>query len=252
MGLAGYIAIHQIFYIPKVSGITTTREITPTEINSLKISWPFNTTIQQGEKNQIEIIGDQNFQECVLSQIIDNNIEIYFNNKCNFIGIIHIPIQINISIQSLEKLEIAGAINLKGNGEIQLENDLELYISGASEAKLNINGKNITGKVSWASEANLTIKANQADFKANWASEIKLQITANNLSLEASGSSEIEAKGESEYVQASISGASELNAKGLIAQQADLKASWASEIEITAIQILSQKATGASEIEISK
>jgi hypothetical protein len=251
IGLGGYILMHQIFYIPKMSGITSIKEITPTEFSQLKIWGPFNATIQQGDKNLIEIVADQNFQQCVLSQITENAVEISFNHKCNFIGLGYIPIQINITIQSLEKLEIAGAMELRGKWKIQLENNLELYISGASEATLTINANNIQGKISGASEANLNLETQQTNLRATWASELQLQIVTHQLFLEASGASEIEAQGKAEYLQAEMNGASELNAKKLITQQADLTANWASEIEITAIQVLSQKASRASEIKIN-
>ena len=245
------VGVYWMFDAPKESWIITTREIIPQALTSLHIGGYFHSTIQQGDSNQIEIIADQNVQKCIVDEIIGAETKLSWSRECNFLGRTKTPVLVNITVETLEKLSVAGASTVRGIGELQLENDLELRALWASEVSLNIKAKSIKGNVSWASELNLDIEAEKLDLNVSGASEAVVGVIVENLFVNISGASEVTAQGEADFSEIEVSGASDFNGRELTTQKAELKASWASDIVINAIEVLSEKSTGASDIRTS-
>ena len=136
-----------------------------------------------------------------------------------------------VQVKSLTKLQFSGAVNAE-LGEFTLKN-LAIYASGATEMHL----------------ANLTAEDLYMEFSG--ASNLHAQkLSVGKMKAEFSGAANMDIKTDSlaKFVVVEASGASNFWGKLLVAEQADMGASGASNIEIHAANFLRANASGASNI----
>jgi hypothetical protein len=118
-----------------------------------------------------------------------------------------------VSFKQLEKLTGSGASEIQVNGVLNVPM-LEIVLSGASDFKGEVKVDELSLNVSGASDARLTGTAGAAQITASGASDVKgFDLQVDNCSVKASGASDINISVNKE-LSVNASGASDVRYKG--------------------------------------
>lgn len=178
--------------------------------DKVEVGGAFVVTIRKG--NSFEVIADtddQNDLDDIDFEVRNNTLEIGHKDKFSF-SRRHETIRINITMPSLEGLNISGASTLKVLGFKDKNRDLDIELTGASKAAIDVEVRKIE--------------------------------------FDASGASKADLRGSAEKVNMDISGACHINAKRMEINQARADASGASHISFGKVKDFDSNTSGASKI----
>ena len=178
--------------------------------DKVEVGGAFVVTIRKG--NSFEVIADTDDQkdlEDIDFEVRNNTLEIGHKDKFSF-GRRNETVRINITMPSLEGLDISGASTLKVIGFKDKSKDLDIQLSGASKAAIDVEVRKIE--------------------------------------FDASGASKADLRGSAERVNIDISGACHINAKRMEIDQARADASGASHISFGKVKDFDSNTSGASKI----
>ncbi|MFT6879737.1 MAG: phage shock protein PspC (stress-responsive transcriptional regulator) [Arcticibacterium sp.] len=177
------------------------------DFTGVEVGGPFHVLINQGETFDVEVMAERDRDLKGLNlRVNGSELDIdfedrFFRNRGKVLVYITMP--------NLESLDISGSSHMK---VMSFENitDIDIDISGASNAKLDIEAEDVR--------------------------------------LNASGASTLELRGAIESINADISGASRLRANKAEIGQADVSASGASDADFGKVGHLSSSTSGASHV----
>ena len=140
--------------------------------------------------------------------------------------------------------------NYKTKAYVSIQDINALTASGASNVHLvnTIESPKMRIKLSGASDFKGNIKAGVLMYQLTGASDYKGEISANSIDIDGSGASSIELIGKVDDLAIEVSGASSAKLYNLTAKGAILRASGASNINVTVTEILRANSSGASDI----
>ncbi len=150
----------------------------------------------------------EEYRDRIVTRVSGNRLEIYFNDK----GKMHWPdmrLKVYVSFRQLSKLLASGSS--------------DVYVNGI-------------------------IKADMLTMKLSGSSDFSGAIDVSNLTMEQSGSSDSKISGRAGMVNVHVSGASDMKAYDLRTDICNVKASGASDINITVNKEISAEASGSSDI----
>jgi hypothetical protein len=183
------------------------------------------------------------------------------------------------TIKSFDRIDVANAIDIEiRKGSFDIVADLSPgeteYLSVKSEngvlvARFNRPAGNwIAGKsrksprllvtmpalrgitLSGASDGDVNDSFNceELDINLSGAADLKMNVVANRIRLKASGASDTKLKGAVKYLNADISGASDLSAYELVAEEAVIHASGASDASVMVTRRLEKNTRGGADV----
>ena len=170
----------------------------------------FVITIRKGDT--FEVIADTDEQSDLNDidfEVRNNTLEIGHKDKFSF-GRRNETIRINVTMPSLEGLDISGASTLKVIGFKDKSKDLDIQLSGASKAAIDVEARKIE--------------------------------------FDASGASIADLRGSAEKINIDISGACHIDAKRMQINQARANASGASHVSFGKVKDFASNTSGASKI----
>lgn len=177
----------------------------------------FDVYLKQGNETSLFVEADENLLPVIKTEVrgdilrISTTEGIKNSNKLN----------IYITMPLLEKLEVSGACEVKGEGRFNMEN-LELEASGASEVELIINTSSLDLTMSGSSEVELSGNASEFEVQLSGASELEaFELITDKCEIEASGASSADIYVNIE-LEVNASGASDINYKGEAYSKADV------------------------------
>lgn len=179
----------------KVSGFT-----------SVEVGGAFTVYLYQGNKESLTVEADKNLMEFIKTEVKGDRLEIYTDGK-NISKFT--KMNIYLTFQELEMLDISGAADVFGEGEMQFE-DLILEASGASE--------------------------------------LEIDMEASMLRLDISGASEVELMGTATSFSGECSGASELDAYEFVIKHCEIDVSGAADARINVTDMLEVEVSGAASV----
>jgi len=197
----------------------------------VKVSSAIDLYLSQGDVNEVAVSASSNeVRDRIITEVVGGILIIKFENSgWRSWSWGNNKMKAYVSIKDIESLQASGASNVKITGDL-VADKLSITISGASDLK------------------NANIKAGQLKLDASGASDMKANIAAQTLSIEASGASSISLSGSIDDAVVECNGASNVKAYDLIAKAASLKASGASDIQMTINVVANLDASGASSI----
>ncbi len=177
--------------------------------NSILVSGGIDIYLSQSDKEEIAISASEDKYKDGIKTVVENNVlKIYYDGEKNW-SKGNRKLRAYVSFKDLVKLDASGAIDIIVAGDIKVPS-LLLKLSGAS------------------------------DFKGS--------VTLSSLTLELSGASDVSIKGSATTVNIESSGASDVKAYDLSADICTVKASGASDVNITVNKEMTAHASGASDI----
>ena len=127
--------------------------------------------------------------------------------------------------------------------------DVDLNLSGASSADLDLRSDNFEAKLTGASSLNpLVAFCGHSDIAAQGASKVSGVLTTTDLECEASGASSVTLSGVARTVEMEVTGASRLHAPNFVMDNCTLETSGASFVNINCLAALTVDSTGGSRV----
>lgn len=167
----------------------------------------------------------------------------------------------------LKRLDIGGITKLEIVPVLSPNHPFRLNLSGTSEAKLDVNGKNVHYTVSGVSKllskvnasefrlnlsgmaiASLTADAPESWLKQSGASNAVIRLHTDEVEVTLSGTSSLTLKGSSKWMQAKTSGTSNLNATEFPSATASVRASGVSKVAVNVSGKLTLNTSGISKV----
>ena len=165
--------------------------------------------LSQGSAQSVIVEADENLMSLIQTEVFGNTLKIDTKKP------VRDPksLKVFITVTDLKKIEVSGAVDLESQGKLTL-NDLNIQISGATEAVLNLAVQTLNIGSSGGSELTLAGMANKMNVDVSGAVEIHaFDLMTEITSLDISGAGEAEIYVTKE-LYADISGAASVRYKG--------------------------------------
>jgi len=174
--------------------------------NGLEISGAFEIILNQGDIEAVTVEADENILPYIRTEVVNGTLIIETKDK----PFHHATrMKVYITIKGLKSIDLSGAIDLQTQNRLNLS-DLEIDVSGASNANLDI--------------------------------------AVQKLSLDGSGASKLIFKGSAVEVKMDLSGASNIYAFDMPVENYTISLSGAGKAEINVLKKLSVEISGAGSI----
>ena len=202
------------------------------DFTKLSIGGPYYVSLQKGSNPQVELDGDSKIIENTTVKIEGRELVIKFENRNWRWGNNSERVEIKITFDDLESLDIGGACKLKTEDAIE-SNFFNLDVSGASDVEIELAAEDLKVDVSGASVLELSGEVVEQDVDLSGASSYKARdfktdrcyIEASGasngtvnvrerLKAYASGASSIYYYGDPDYVDSDSSGAGSVKSRG--------------------------------------
>lgn len=176
--------------------------------DDIAVAGSFDVKLVSGKEGKITVNADENLLPYLITEVDNQSLKIKWKNGFN---ISHKgPIIIEVYVESISKLSLAGS------GDIFTDN--------------------------------LTLKETILKVALAGSGDIKISVTADELSAAISGSGDINISGSANTFQASIAGSGDINSYDLLAKDATLKISGSGGIKANVSSMLNVSIAGSGDI----
>lgn len=198
--------------------IINDENVEPRDVGSftaIKVSNAINLYISQAEKESMAVSAvRQEYRDQIKTTIENGVLRIWFDSKGRFMrNAGSMKLKVYLSFREINRITASGASDVTVTGTIKA-NDLVLDMSGASDFRGTIEAAALTVDLGGASDAIVRGKVEHLKVDAGGASDFKsYDLVAENATVDASGASEISITVNKE-LNAKASGASGIYYKG--------------------------------------
>lgn len=181
--------------------------------HAIQLSNAFSVILTQGSEEGIAVSASEKDEMDNIKTKVENGVlKIWFDNNRKWNS--KNKLKAYISVKNLDAITAGGACDIKIEGTLNAQS-LKVELSGASDLSGQINvSNNLQAHLSGASDLNISGMADNMEVDVNGASELKAyNFTTGNCSIEASGASSVQITVDKE-LSAELSGASSVRYKG--------------------------------------
>lgn len=169
------------------NGDVTTQERQVSSFDAINVGCAIHLYISQGDKQSVKVETDENLQSKIVTKVNNGTLHLSCDNIKDAT-----KMDVFVTVIDLKKLVADGAS--KVTGETLLKSDqFELYTSGASKTKLNIETNTFINETSGAASNTLNLKAGTANTEVSGAGNLTLKGTAEKHNTEVSGAGNLKA-----------------------------------------------------------
>ncbi len=213
----------------KGNGVQTTITRTTESYNKISTGGSFNVELVSGKEGTITIKGDEKIISHIVTEVIGNELKVYFekNRSYNYKQ----DITITIPFEEISELSFAGSGKMITKDVINAT-DFEAKMSGSGDCNLEINAKNIVAKM--AGSGNLILSGTTENLEAKTAGSGDLNCSklisknadvavagsgslevycTNNLIAKVAGSGTIQYKGNPKIIESNVAGSGDISGK---------------------------------------
>lgn len=190
------------------------------KFNSIDVSGAINVYVKQDSTQSVKVETDENLQQYV--EVYENNGVLVISPKDNYNLDPTNKIKVYVAAPSFRAIDVSGASNIVGENKLVSGETLDIELSGASEAKVDLKAPRINAEVTGASTITLTGETKDLNVVGSGASGAKcFDLMTENTTVDISGASSAEVFA-SVKLDAEASGASEIKYKGAPAITQDI------------------------------
>ncbi len=212
----------------KGNGNVVTRDRNTTgKFHSVDVSGALSVYVKQDSGQSVRVEADENLQELI--EIHEEGGTLHISPRDNFnLDPSNNAIKIFVTAPQFRSLEVTGASNIYSENRLTSSETLDIQLTGASEARLDVKAPRVNAGMTGASHITLSGETKDLDIEGAGASGIKsFDLKTENTRLDIAGACSAE-------VFASV--------------KLDVEASGASEVEYKGTPAITQSVTGASNI----
>jgi len=180
---------------------------------SIKVGGAFEVFIKQTGTPGVEVEADTDVLPYIVTEVIGGTLKISMKKAPPKLWNDVHTLNVYITVADLNALSLSGAVEITTKNAIKGEK-LEIEISGAVEADLNLQYQKLSMDISGASEIKLVGQVQEVNIEASGASELDaFGLEVEDLSLFASGATEADVNASGQ-LKISASGACDVRYKG--------------------------------------
>lgn len=182
------------------------------KFNSLDVSGAIDVYVKQDSNQSVKVETDENLQEYV--EVYESNGVLVVSPKDNYNLDPSHKIKVFITAPSFRVIDVSGASTITSENKLVSSESLDIDLSGASEAKVDLKTPRINTEVTGASTITLTGETKDLNVVGSGASGAKcFDLMTENTTVDISGASSAEVFA-SVKLDAQASGASEVKYRG--------------------------------------
>ncbi|MCH8317274.1 MAG: DUF2807 domain-containing protein [Bacteroidetes bacterium] len=175
----------------------------------IEIHDAFEVYLSQGYKEKVTIVTDENLLEIVVTEVKDNILVI--SNKQKIIR--SKSTKLYITFKELNKIDILGAVTLKGDSKFKFD-VLKLMVSGAATINLDLVANKLVSDLSGGTEIKLSGNVSIVNMNISGAANLSaLNLITDNFKIYISGAGNAKIN-VNKQLDVSISGAGNVKYKG--------------------------------------
>lgn len=183
------------------------RSISP--FRGIIASGSYELFLSQGEEEKVIIEADENLHNLFISNVREEMLDIQIVGEVRRAK----SLKVFVTFKNLEHLISIGAVDIRSDTTINAEN-LEVFISGISSLKLNIEAKKLEFEITDGAYAYLQGNVDEFDLRVNDEAEMNaFDLEAKKCNAKASGYSDAKIN-VTEQMRLRVTGASNLYYKG--------------------------------------
>ena len=127
------------------NGNNVTQSRTAGKFNSLDISGAIDVYVKQDSTQSVKVETDENLQQYV--EVYENNGVLVISPKDNYNLDATNKIKVYVAAPSFRTIDVSGASNIVGENKLVSDETLDIELSGASEAKVDLKAPRINAEV---------------------------------------------------------------------------------------------------------
>jgi hypothetical protein len=191
-----------------------TRQIRQVDsFRAIKVSAGIDLYLEPGTQEKVEVVGNQNDMDEIITEVKDGTLHIYRKGKFGFNFNFHNNCEVHVMATTLNGLDASSGSEVKSAGFFK-GSECRISASSGSEVNLNLEYDKLTADSSSGSEIHLQGKTGKLSVSVSSGSEIKaFELTAQVVHAEASSGGEACVNAVSE-LHASASSGGDINYKG--------------------------------------
>jgi hypothetical protein len=180
--------------------------------HGIDVSGGLDVFVKQDGSESVSVETDSNLQEYIYTKVENGVLVIHQENNTSLNSTG--KIKIYVSGKDFESFEASGASDIIGGSKITSSQGLDFHVSGASKIELDIKAPSISGELTGASSLRLSGETKDVVINASGASNAKcFDLMAENADVDLSGASDAQVFA-SVSVKGEASGASNVKYKG--------------------------------------
>lgn len=169
-----------------------------------------NVYIKQGSKQSVTVEAQQNIIDNIVTEVSDKQWKIKFDKNVRH----HDGIKIYITLPTLTKAYVSGSGDIIGETKFTGLNNLTTGVSGSGDIKLEVEAKDIDGKISGSGNVRLSGSANSINIGISGSGDFYADnLTVENGTVKISGSGDATVNA-SESLMVQVSGSGDVKYKG--------------------------------------
>lgn len=211
----------------KGNGVQTTITRTTETYDKISTGGSFNVELVSGKEGTITIKGDENIISHIITEVIDNELKVYFEKNISYNY--KQDITITIPFEEISEISFAGSGNIFTKDAINATN-FEAKMAGSGDCKLEINAKSIIAKMAGSGNLKLSgttekleaktagsgdlncskLISQDADVAVAGSGSLEVNCT-NNLKAGVAGSGSIQYKGKPKTIDSNVAGSGDIS-----------------------------------------
>jgi hypothetical protein len=190
------------------NGNITDREHTVSDFTDVEVHGAIDLRIAQGERRPVRVEADENLQSQITVETRGNTLYIATQKGYNLRP--SRKIVVYLTAPRYGHLEVSGACNMYGDGELTQDVPLSMKVSGSGDIRMQVDAPRVTVKIS--------------------------------------GAGDLDMKGRTRDLEIDISGAGDAKCYGLLAENTKVSISGAGSAEVFASVALNARVSGAGSV----
>ncbi|MEH6537467.1 MAG: head GIN domain-containing protein [Psychroserpens sp.] len=213
----------------KGNGKMTTESRTTSDYDAISCAGSFDYVLVAGTEGKITLEGESNLLQHVVTEVKNGKLIIKTEKGKNLDPSHNKTIKVTIPFKDIDKVALAGSGDLWNKDRIT-SNDLEVSLSGSGDIILDVQTKNVSGKVTGSGD--LTLKGSTSNLRAGVTGSgdfhgFDLKSTNTDVSITGSGDAEVLCTGD---LKARVTGSGDIEYRGN-PEKKDTKVSGSGSIE---------------------
>jgi hypothetical protein len=181
------------------------------DFNSIEVSGAIDVYIRQESSPAIKVETDENIQGLIITEVRGNVLRIYQEDGFNIDAS---TLKVYVSATSYKMLKASGACNFYTESRIAGTDNINIDLSGASDANLEISAPAIEAELSGAGSLSLKGEAKDLSISGSGSSKIRcFDLIAGNVRVDISGAGNAEVFASTK-LDVEVSGAGDIIYKG--------------------------------------
>jgi hypothetical protein len=194
------------------NGNVTTQTRNVSNFTGVEVSSAINLYIKQDSAYSVKVEIDDNLQPYII--VSEANGILYIKQENNTSLDATGKIKVYVSAPAFKYLEASGACRIIGENTLTSADAVDIHLSGASDAKLELKAPKVSAELSGASDITLQGETRDLSIDGSGASHAKcFELSSENTDVDLSGASSAEVIA-SVKINAKASGASDVRYKG--------------------------------------